>query len=222
MSEFLRYLAANPSQDERIPPLTELSQELGVSIAILREQMEVARALGLVEVKPKTGIKRLPYSFRPAVRKSLSYAIATNRAYFSTFSDLRRHVEQAYWFEAVVQLTHQDREALLCLVRKAQEKLAGDPVQIPHAEHREFHLLIYRRLDNPFVLGILETYWELYEEVGLAVFTDFSYLQTVWTYHQQMAESICNNDFTTGYQALIDHMDLLQQRSKPVPNQKFE
>jgi DNA-binding FadR family transcriptional regulator len=222
MSEFLRYLAAQPSQDGRIPPLAELSQKLGVSIAILREQMEVARALGLVEVKPKTGIKRLPYSFRPAVIKSLTYAIATNQSHFSTFSDLRRHIEQAYWFEAVVQLTHEDYEGLRNLVRKAQEKLAGDPVQIPHPEHREFHLLIYRRLDNPFVSGILETYWEIYEEVGLAVFTDFNYLQTVWKYHQKMVESICNNDYSTGYQALIDHMDLLQQRSKPIPNQKFE
>ncbi len=222
MSEFLRYLAATPPQDERIPPLAELSQELGVSIAILREQMEVARALGLVEVKPKTGIRRLPYSFGPAVRKSLRYAVATNQAYFSVFADLRRHIEQAYWFEAVVLLNQQDRENLRCLVSKAQAKLGGDPVQIPHWEHREFHLLVYRRLDNPFVLGILETYWELYEEVGLAVFTDYNYLQTVWKYHQKMAESICNNDYTAGYQALIDHMDLLQQRSKPVPNQKFE
>ncbi len=222
MSEFLHYLAAKPSQDERIPPLAELSQELGVSIAILREQMEVARALGLVEVKPKTGIRRLPYSFGPAVRQSLNYAVATNQAYFSIFADLRRHIEQAYWFEAVVLLTHQDREDLRCLVRKAQEKLSGDPVQIPHWEHREFHLLVYRHLENPFVLGILETYWELYEEVGLAVFTDYSYLQTVWKYHQKMAESLCNNDYSAGYQALIDHMDLLQQRSKPVPNQKFE
>ncbi len=222
MSEFLRYLAAKPSQDERIPPLAELSQELGVSIAILREQMEVARALGLVEVKPKTGIRRLPYSFRPAVRQSLNYAVATNQAYFSIFADLRRHIEQAYWFEAVVLLTRQDHEDLRNLVRRAQEKLSGDPVQIPHWEHREFHLLVYRRLNNPFVLGLLETYWELYEEVGLAVFTDYSYLQMVWKYHQKMAESICNNDYTAGYQALNDHMDLLQQRAKPVPNQKFE
>ncbi len=222
MSEFLRYLAARPAQDDRIPPLADLSQELGVSIAILREQMEVARALGLVEVKPKTGIRRLPYSFRPAVSQSLTYGVSTNQALFSTFSDLRRHIEQVYWYEAVVLLTHADHECLRSLVRKAQEKLSGDPVQIPHWEHREFHLSIFRRLENPFVSGILEAYWELYEDVGLAVFTDYSYLQTVWKYHQKMVESICVSDYSAGYQALIDHMDLLQQRSKPVPNQKFE
>lgn len=222
MSEFLHYLANKNVQDDRIPPLADLSHELGVSIAMLREQMEVARALGLVEVKPKTGIRRLPYTFKPAVRQSLSYAIATNQAYFSIFADLRKHIEQAYWFEAVALLSRQDHECLRDLVRKAQEKLAGEPVQIPHWEHREVHLLIYRRLENPFVSGILETYWELYEAVGLAVFTDYNYLQTVWKYHEKMVESINNGDYPAGYQALIDHMDLLQQRSKPVTNQKFE
>src|SRR5665811_1560947 len=98
MSEFLQYLALNNRIDNRIPPLAELSQQLGVSIAILREQLEVARALGLVEVKPKTGIRRLPYTFKPAVKQSLSYAVQTNQAYFSLYADLRKHIEEAYWF----------------------------------------------------------------------------------------------------------------------------
>jgi DNA-binding FadR family transcriptional regulator len=222
MSEFLKYLSANNREDDRIPPLAELSQELGVSIAILREQMEVARALGLVEVKPKTGIRRLPYTFKPAVKQSLTYAISTNSAYFSLYADLRKHVEQVYWLEAVALLTHQDHELLRSFIQRAKEKLSGNPVQIPHTEHREFHLAFYRRLNNPFVLGLLETYWELYEEVGLNVFTDLNYLQTVWNYHETIVDAICNGDFTAGYQALSDHMDLLQQRPRPNINQKFE
>jgi DNA-binding FadR family transcriptional regulator len=222
MSEFLKYLASNNREDERIPPLADLSQELGVSIAILREQLEVARALGLVEVKPKTGIRRLPYTFKPAVKQSLTYAIATNQAYFALYADLRKHVEQVYWIEAVTLLNHQDHELLKSYIRRAKEKLSGQPVQIPHLEHREFHLTFYRRLNNPFVIGLLETYWELYEEVGLSVFTDFNYLQTVWKYHEAIVEAICNGDYATGFQALTDHMDLLQQRPKPITNQKFE
>jgi DNA-binding FadR family transcriptional regulator len=37
-----------------------MSKELGVSVALLREQLEVAKAIGLVEVRPRTGIRRLP------------------------------------------------------------------------------------------------------------------------------------------------------------------
>ena len=57
LSEFVRYLAQHEEANgEQLPPLSGLSRELGVSIASLREQLEVARALGLVEVKPRYGI----------------------------------------------------------------------------------------------------------------------------------------------------------------------
>ena len=222
MSEFLKYLALNTRIDDRIPPMAELSQQLGVSIAILREQLEVARALGLVEVKPKTGIRRLPYTFKPAVKQSLSYAVQTNQAYFSLYADLRKHIEEAYWFEAVVLLTRPDHELLRSYIRRAVDKLNGDQVQIPHVEHREFHMAIYHRLNNPFVLGILETYWELYEAVGLDVFNDYSYLQNVWMYHEKMVDAICAGDYAAGSHALSDHMKLLQERSRTITNQKFE
>ena len=48
ISEFLKYLAAHPEAENNLPPLAELSRELGVGVAALREQLEVARALGLV------------------------------------------------------------------------------------------------------------------------------------------------------------------------------
>jgi len=222
MSEFLQYLASTKNGDERIPPLADLSQELGVSIAILREQLEVARALGLVEVKPKTGIRRLAYTFKPAVKQSLTYAVQTNQGYFSLFADLRKHLEEAYWLEAVILLDSQDLNLLRSYIRRAREKLGGIPIQIPHAEHREFHLSIYRHLNNPFVIGLLESYWELYEAVGLDVYTDFNYLQNVWNYHEKMVDTICIGDFSAGFRALSDHMKLLQERSRQAPNQKFE
>ena len=52
------------------------------------------------------------------------------------------------------------------LIERALEKLRGTPVQVPHEEHRKLHLMIYSRLDNPFVTGILEAYWDAYEAVG--------------------------------------------------------
>lgn len=219
-SDFLNYLVASPAQNGSaaseslaIPSLTELSKQLGVSVASLREQLEVAEALGLVEVRPHTGIRRLPYSFFPAVNQSLSYAIHLDNAYFIAFAELRNQVETGFWHQAVQHLTADDHRALQALIAQAMEKLHGTPVQIPHAEHRQLHLLIYRRLDNPFVQGLLEAYWEAYEQIGLNVYTDIKYLQEVWEYHQAMVEAICRGDYAGGYQILLDHNDLLYQRS---------
>ena len=44
LSEFLRYLATHEEVEHGLPTLKNLSVELGVSVASLREQLEVARA----------------------------------------------------------------------------------------------------------------------------------------------------------------------------------
>ncbi len=223
MSEFMRFLALETQDGDRLPSLAQLSKRLGISVATLREQLEVARALGLVEVRPKTGIRRLPFTFKPAVLQSLAYATTVDPAhFFHAFSDLRNHIETAFWYQAVDLLTEEDYSQLHTLINSAEEKLRGMPVQIPHEEHRALHLKIYSRLDNPFISGILEAYWDAYEAFGLNLYTDFSYLQTVWAYHRRMVEAICAGDAGEGFRALVEHTDLLLQRAGPVSRQKFE
>lgn len=214
ISEFMRYLASHEEAENGLPTLTELSQELGVSIASLREQLEVARALGLVDVKPgRGGTRRKSFSFTPAIRQSLGYALALNDDHFRKYAELRNHVEAAYWHEATSKLIQEDKDELQAIITRAWEKLNRTPVQVPHEEHRNLHLLIFKRLDNPFVIGILEAYWEAYEAVGLNVFAGgYEYLQEVWRYHQTMVESICNGKFEVGYEALVTHTDLLYHR----------
>lgn len=213
ISEFLRYLAAHAEAENGLPTLNELSRELGVGVAALREQLEVARALGLVEVRPRVGTRRKVYSFTPAVRHSLRYALALNEGHFQKFAEMRNRLEAAYWHEAVAKLTDEDKQELQSILAAALRKMRGTPVQVPHEEHREFHLLIYSRLENPFVTGVLEAYWDAYEAVGLNVFVGgYEYLQEVWQYHQQMVEAICSGNFEAGYEALVKHTDLLYHR----------
>lgn len=213
ISEFLRYLASHPEADDKLPSLNDLSRELNISLASLREQLEVARALGFVDVRPKTGTRRLKYSFTPAIRQSLGYALALNNEHFRKFAEMRNHLEAAYWFEAVSLLNEEDKKDLNNIITRAWEKIRGTPVQVPHEEHRKLHLSIYSKLDNPFVIGVLEAYWESYEAVGLNVFAGgYEYLQEVWQYHQTMVESICTGNFEVGHEALIRHTDLLYHR----------
>ena len=213
ISEFLRYLATHEEVENGLPSLKKLSEELGVSVASLREQLEVARALGLVEVKPRLGTRRRDYSFTPAVRQSLGYALALNNEHFRKYSELRNHVEAAFWYEAVEKLTEQDKEDLQNLITSAFEKLEGMRIQVPHEEHRHMHLLIFSRLENPFVTGILEAYWDAYENVGLNVFSGgYEYLKQVWEYHRNMVNAISEGKYEEGYRALTAHTDLLYNR----------
>ena len=213
ISEFIRYLASHEEAEGNLPSLSDLSRELGISVAGLREQLEVARALGMVEVRPRTGTRRLAYSFAPAVKQSLAYALALNENYFEKYSQLRNHLEAAYWDEAVKLLTEEDKLELQTIIKRAQDKLSGNMIQVPHEEHRRLHMLIYKRLNNPFVTGLLEAYWDAYEAVGLNLYAGSrDYLQEVWGYHKTMVQSICNGNYSAGHKALVTHIDLLAHR----------
>ena len=212
-SELLGFLVehttAHPDQPQ-LPSLNEIGRQLNISVARLREQLEVAKALNLVEVRPRTGIKLTSYNFGSAIWLSLSYALAIDQRHFDQFANLRKEVEMAFWRQAVDALTSEDKASLENLVERAFNKLHGTPIRIPHAEHRELHLRVFQRLDNPFVQGILEAYWNAYEAVGLSIYADFNYLEQVWAYHKQMIDAIVAGDTEAGYQAFVEHADLLQ------------
>jgi len=211
--ELLRYLSESPAAEgDRLPAIQDLACELAISPAKLREQLEVAKALGLVDVRPKTGIRRKDFSFRSSLRVSLRYALAVDPASFEQLGEVRNQIEVAFWYPAVRLLHEQDKRHLQELVDQAWTKLRGTPPRIPHHEHRELHLTIYSRLQNAFVRGLLESYWDAYEAVGLNVYTELSYLQMVWTYHENMVRAITAGDFDTGYRVIVEHAGLLQDR----------
>ena len=223
LSELLKYLAVIPeASNGRIPPLAELSQELGISTATLREQLEVARMMGIVEVRPKTGIRLQEYSFRPAVTTSVAYAVSQESTNFAAFSDVRKHLEAAYFIEAAQLLSLNDIQALSQIVNHAQDKMQSSFMQIPNHEHREFHLLIFKNLRNVFVTGMLEAYWDLYRAAGLEIYPDVNYLQRIWQYHSLIVDLIRQKDFAKGLNVLLEHMDLIKQRERPTPRQSFE
>ena len=211
-SDFLRYLLTDGREPGgRLPSLGEISVATGVSIGKLREQLEVARVLGMVEASPRRGLRILPYDFLPAVRLSLMVALSRDRRLFYAYSSLRVHLETAFWDEAVALLTDEDKTRLHELVASAATKLSGDRIQIPHLEHRAFHLTIFGRLTNPFVCGLLEAYWVAYEAVELNTYADFTYLQEVWGYHRRITEAICAGEYAEGKQLLIAHMWLIDK-----------
>lgn len=211
-SDFLRFLLSSAGEPgSRLPSLTAISTETGLSVGKLREQFEVARAIGLVEASPRRGIRTLRYDFFPAVRLSLLVALALDRDMFRPYSALRTHLETAFWDEAVTVLTDDDKARLCELVAQAQEKLTLDRIQIPYPEHRAFHLTIFSRLNNPFVQGLLEAYWDAYEAVEFNTYADYGYLQEVWSYHERIADALQSGEYERGKDLLIEHMRLLDR-----------
>jgi DNA-binding FadR family transcriptional regulator len=218
-SELLQYLVDQDiAPGERIPALTDLSDELGLSVGKLREQLEVARQLGFVSVRPRLGTRREAFDFYPAICTSLMFGLATGEARFEQFSQLRQTVETTMWPEAVGLLRAGDIGHLRELVSGAWQKLRDHPVHIPNSEHRQFHLTIFSRLDNPFVQGLLQAYWDAYEATELTRFADYQYWLDVWTYHERILQAIEIADDEEGRRLLIEHFQLLPTVTMPDPH----
>lgn len=209
-SRFLTYLIhCQIEPGQTLPPLNEISRELDMSVGKLREQLEVARTYGLVSVKPRVGIQRMPYTFSPALLPAVLFGLASGEASFTQFSRLRQAIEREFWDDAVILLTDADKADLVRLVESAWSKLRGTPVHVPNQEHRQLHLSIFKRLDNPFVQGMLQTYWDAYESSELTRFMRYEYWTDVWTYHENIVNALQQGEFEQGKQLLIQHFALL-------------
>ncbi len=211
-SDFLNYIIQQGYQPgDRLPSIQELTADshLDMSANKVREQLEVARQMGWVEVRSKRGTRVKDYAFTPAVRLSARYAMARGER-FESFASLRNHVEAAYWGEACALLNDDDLAIMQACIDSANQKLDSPPIHIPNPEHRQFHLAVFKHLDNTFVLGILEAYWDLYEEVGVNRYMDYSYLQRVWDYHSRILDLIRGGQFDEAQRAFIEHTRLLR------------
>ena len=209
-SDFIKYLIDNHIEPgDRLPTLSEISAELGISVGKLREQLEVARSLGLVSVKTRTGIQREAFDFAPAVLIALLFSLGTGETQFAQFSALRQAIETNMWHEAVICLTPADKAEMRYLVEEAWRKLRGHPVHVPNGEHRKFHLTTFSRLANPFVQGLLAAYWDAYEASELTRFVNYQYWVDVWTYHERIVDALDANDFDQGLVLLTEHFSLL-------------
>ena len=208
----LSYLAEAIKKDQTIPSIAELSSILGVSIASVREQLEVARQLGFVEVRPRTGIQVKPFSLNPLISLGLSYGQHVEPQILADYSNLRTHLELSYWDEAVKVLTEDQFEYMQFLVDVAFRKLMRKPAIIPEEEQSEFHLTIFRPLANRVLNNLLEVYWEMKVSYSGKFFTDMDDMLSSWSKRQALVEALREGNFAKGKSAFES---LLVSSSKP-------
>lgn len=210
---FLDYLIHFSKENRNMmPSIQVMSEDLGISVASLREQMELAKNLGLVTAQPKKGVEIMPYRFSPAVSKSLYYAVNLDYKNFLQYSEVRNHLEKSFFLESVHSLDFKDLKYIQCLIEQAFNKLGGNPIQIPHEEHRNYHLAYYSRQKNIFLTGILEAYWDIYELVGLSLYTDLDYLNSVWDFHSAILQNVMDGNLDKAHDLLVVHMDFIYKR----------
>jgi GntR family transcriptional repressor for pyruvate dehydrogenase complex len=205
-------LAARIDEPAKLPPTDDLIRELGISRGKLREELLAAQAYGVVEMRPGDGTYVRPFEFYTAAQTLVLYSIACDWKNFECFYELRVQLELGFWEEAVSCLDQADKAQLTLILEQSERKLGGKLVEIPHREHRDFHLLIYSHLKNKFVRDLQRAYWDAYEAVGLHRYFDLSYYKQMWRSHKKIVEAILANRYQEGKDILAAHFTLLDSR----------
>jgi DNA-binding FadR family transcriptional regulator len=203
---------------EKLPSMQALADEMGVSRGKVREDLIAAQAYGIVEMRPGAGTYVRPFDFYEAIRPAVLYSIACDRENFEHFRKLRAYLEVTFWNEATRMLDPDDLDRLDAIVARAEAKLSGTPIQIPHREHRQLHMRIFSKLENPFVQGLLRAYWDTYEEIEMHLFYQLSHYEEMWASHRAMVDALQDDRPEEGKSILREHFSILEQRLKtPEP-----
>ena len=97
---------------------------------------------------------------------------------------------------------------LRSLIDQARASLQA--IRIPYDEHRDLHMAIFSRLENPFVTGLLEAYWAAYAASEITRYMSYQYWLEVWDYHDAIVTALENGLFDHGRELLIEHFNLLK------------
>ncbi|MBN2002089.1 MAG: FadR family transcriptional regulator [Anaerolineae bacterium] len=209
-------LVCDGDEPTKLPPMGELADALGVSKGKLREELLAAQAYGVIEMRPGDGTYVRPFDFYTAIRPAVLYGIACDKRNFDRLYRMRAQLEATFWGQAVSTLTPEDLARLVAIVEHAERKLGSTPIEIPHREHRDFHLLIFSRLENPFVIGFLQAYWDGYEAVELHRYFDLSYYREMWASHRQIVQMLQQQQYQQGQEVLVQHFLILENRLQTV------
>lgn len=198
----LRFLADASKNKQEIPSIAELSNILGISVASVREQLEVARQLGFVEVKPRTGIQKKPFSLLPLLNLGMKYGMQCEPKLIHDYAEVRRQLELGYWETACHLISEDQTDYMQFLVDVAFRKLQRKPAIIPDEEQSEFHLTIFRSLGNKVLLNLLEAYWELKVLDGTRMFIDLDDMLSRWSKRQVIVDALREKNVAKGKSAL--------------------
>ena len=71
---------------------------------------------------------------------------------------------------------------------------------------------LFSKLDNEFVNGLLLSYWDAYEAVGLHRYFEYQYYARMWSSHKAMVDAVVDGRIGEGRKIVAGHFTLLQTR----------
>lgn len=206
---------------DSLPPEPMLAKELGISRASLREAISALQSQGILESHQGRGTFVSSFSFASVV-SSLGFHIGleANANPDSRSKDLdqlvetRELIESALVAELIESYRQADVLALYALTTKMTQaaERGEDFIDLDW----RFHTVLYRRSGNAMLLKLLDSFWEISNEVRHPIPSN-DYLRDNAENHRKIVDAIASRDARAASDAMRSHFKALRSnRGNPV------
>jgi len=195
-----------------LPPETQLARDMGMSRLSLREGVKSLEAVGILEAKQGEGIYVKAFTF-DSIFENLPYSFATDGKSLRDLLQVRTALEEGLIGMVADHATPEQLDHLERLARHMLTKArAGETFE---DEDREFHLVLYQPLGNPFLNRLVELFWEVFRRLhGSANVTHWNLEQTAHD-HLSILNALRAKDRQRITEAMHAHFQQIHERLGP-------
>ncbi len=196
---------------DKIPSERDLSSELGISRQSIREALNRAEVMGLIEVRQGEGSFILS-SLKGSLKPPLTVIIEKEVERILDFLEIRKLVEGWCAEKAAVEASGKELEDMKDTLNK-MKKVASKDKQWEELD-LELHLSIAKATHNIIAIHIMDAL-----KVNFNLFFRFTKsmpsserLDILWQHHYDIVDAIARKDSESAKQNVIEHLNFIEEK----------
>jgi GntR family transcriptional repressor for pyruvate dehydrogenase complex len=198
---------------DKIPSEREMASELGISRQSIREALNRAEVMGLIQVRQGEGSFILS-SVREPLKPPLTVIIEKEAERIFEFLEIRKLIEGWCAEKAALEATGKELEDMIQIVNKMKKVVSKDK-QWEELD-LELHFSIAKATHNIIAIHIMDAL-----RVNFSLFFRFTKsmpsserLDVLWQHHNEIIEAITRKDSKLAKQKVIDHLNFIEEKIK--------
>jgi DNA-binding FadR family transcriptional regulator len=210
---------------DKLPPETELAQQLGVSRNSVREAVKALEMLDIVETRSGAGLFVGNFSF-DALLENVGYGIMFNLTELADILEVRFYVEYGMIPRAAAAVTSDQLAELRHIVDEMRS--AAQEGEYIAENDRLFHQTLWMHVENSVAAKILDVFWHIFylARRQSAIPEPADLMRTVER-HVRILEALEKRDVIALQESMVEHYDGIKSRLQhirdaqhnPTPNE---
>ncbi|MBQ6803712.1 MAG: FadR family transcriptional regulator [Clostridia bacterium] len=184
-----------------LPTEQTLCQNLGVSRNVLREAIKSMELMGMIQSCPGRGTQLKEFSMDFIFQNVLFFHVSGNDKPVREMFGIRKMLELSYMRQAFHALKAEDIAHIRACAEEIKERWEKGEMFV-EADH-EFHMAIFRPLNNGVLNSLLEAIWAV--DDGFQLEQKMPYLSSSVNKHSAISEALEAYDYRAFAQAMEAH-----------------